>query len=139
VQLRAGDTFFMADTGGALNPSGSHLMVCIVALTDKGNVIVVPIVTKHSYSDGACVIQAGEHPRVTHESCASYDWVKTLSAKAMSKALVEGSIKLEDPVPAEVLLRLQVGLAKSDETPGWALAEANATGLTAHLKANGQI
>jgi hypothetical protein len=139
VPLKAGDAFFLSGTGGYWDPSKAHLMVCLVAPTKKGNVIIVPVVSKQAWSDLTCELAVGEHPFLKHESCASYDLTKAVSDEATTKALDCGELTLEPPVSADLLLRLQVGLVRSDETPEWALREAKDTGLIAHLQREGVL
>ena len=129
----------MNGTGGVINPAKAHLMVCLVPLTTKGDALIVPIVSMQYYHDETCVLRIGDHRFIKWDSCPSYDFVKTISASEASKQLVSGDLQLDEPFTGELLLDLLAGLVTSEETPGWAIDEANRVGLTAHLRKKGRL
>jgi hypothetical protein len=129
----------MNDTGGAKDRSASHLVIVIVCPTKKGNVMLAPVITKHSYSDDSCVLRPGDHSFIKHESCVAYDKVKCLSALVANRELDNGSLILQGALSAEVYHRVLVGLIKSDESLPWALKEANDAGLTVFLQQEGLL
>lgn len=139
MPLKVGDTFFMNGTGGIINPSKAHLMVCLVPLTSNGDALIVPIVSMQYYHDKTCVLKIGSHPFIKWDSCPSYDFVKAISASEATKQLASGGLKLDKPFTGKLLLDLLVGLVTSEETPGWALNAANEAGLTTHLRKKGRV
>lgn len=139
MPLKLRSTFFLKGTGGINNPNGAHLMICIAAHGPTDRAIIIPIVSRHAFSDAACVLDVGDHPFIVHESCAAYDHGQCVSLKAIDAEIAKGNIKLEAPVSTEILVRLQVGLVKSEETEPWLFNEAEGTALTAHLKHKGHM
>ena len=139
VPLRVGDTFFMANTGGASNPSGAHLMVCMVAKTPEKNAIIVPIVSLRENSDESCVLNVGDHPFIKHPSCAAYDFVRAIPTAGVESDIASGEIVLQAPLSDDVLRRLQIGFINSDEVEPWAFDAAHGDKLRAHLKRKGHL
>lgn len=137
MPLKVSNTFFMSGTGGAANPSGAHLMVCL-AITG-GGAVIVPIVSRHDHSDTACVLNVGDHPFIRHESCAAYDFIKSIPVAAIEADAKSGLLRPQASVSAEVLVRLQVGLVTSDETAPWAFEAARGALLTKWLKHRGHM
>ena len=138
MPLKVSDTFFMSGTGGVANPAGAHLMVC-VGMTLDGGALIVPIVSRHDYSDTSCLIEVGDHPFIKHPSCAAYDFVRKISLASINADIASGMIKTRESVSAEVLTRLQVGIVTSDEIEPWAYAEAKGDDLKLWLKKKGHM
>jgi hypothetical protein len=139
VPLRVGDTFFLSNTGGAANPAGAHLMICLAVDPKKDTAIIVPLITRHEYSDTSCVLNVGDHAFITHETCAAYDFARVVTLSETSNRVDRGAIKLKAPVSADVLKRLQVGFVLSDETAPWVFEAGNGAALTKWLKHQGLI
>jgi CMP-2-keto-3-deoxyoctulosonic acid synthetase len=128
----------MGGTGGMHNPAGSHLMVCISKTTD-GEAMVVPIVSRHDYSDTSCLINVGDHPFIKHESCADYGYTRKLSLSAVNEGIANQTIVLRPQVSKEVLVRLQIGLVTSDKIEPWAFDAACGDKLKLWLSSTGHI
>lgn len=139
MPLSLRDTFFLKNTGGVNNPNGAHLMVCIAAHAPTDRAIIIPVVSRHAFSDTSCILNVGDHPFIKHESCAAYDYGQCVSLKAISAEIDAGKIKLQGKIGHEVLVRFQVGLVKSDETEPWLFNAAEGNALTAHLKHKGHL
>ena len=139
MPLSLRSTFHLSNTGGIANPSGAHLMVCIMIDRASDKAAIVPIVSSHEFSDPSCVLHVGDHPFIQYDSCASYDHIQFVSIAAIDKQLAKGTLRLQPQVSAAVLLRLQVGLVKSDEVSPWAFREANGEALTTFLRHRGHI
>lgn len=129
----------MDGTGGAKNPAGRHLMICVVNPTKKGNALIVPMVSCHHYSDQSCVFVKGDHPFVDRRSVADYGYVKAVSSKVIEKQIDDGVYCLQNPLEGEVLFRFYLGFLNSDETAPWAFTEAKEAGLVAYLKREGRL
>lgn len=127
----------MSGTGGAANPGGAHLMVCIAIA--GGNAIIVPIVSRHDRSDLSCAIDVGDHVFIKHPSCASYDYVRSVPVKDIDAKLASGLLRAQPSVSAEVLTKLQVGFVSSDETAPWVFEAAQGAKLTSWLKHRGDM
>lgn len=128
----------MSNTGGINNPAGAHLMVC-VGMTLDGGALIVPIVSRHEYSDTACLINVGDHPFITRESCASYDFFRKISLVAINKDIEKGVVKTRAAVSAELLVRLQIGIVTSDELAPWAYEECKGDELKTWLIKKGHM
>lgn len=139
MPLSPGDSFLMHGTGGAGNPDGAHLMVCLAVDRTKDTAVVVPITTRHELSDVSCVLDVGDHPFINRESCASYDFARELCLSETEEKIGKRQLRLRDPVSDAVLKRLQVGLVLSDETAPWIFQAANGQALEAFLKHKGLI
>lgn len=139
MPLSVNSTFFLSDTGGKYNPSGSHLMVCIAVDAKRDTAVIVPIVTKYDYSDSSCVLNVGDHPFIKHESCAAYDFAQVVPLSEISSKIDNRKMRLQAPVNADVLKRLQVGFVISDETIPWVFEAGNGPALTVWLKHQGYI
>lgn len=114
-------------------------MVCLAIDPEKDTATIVPIVTRHERSDSSCVLNAGDHPFIKRESCASYDFAQVISLSATNNEIAKGRIKLRPSVSANILLLLQTGFVLSDETAPWIFAAAHGQKLMAWLKHKGHI
>lgn len=139
MPFSSGDTFLMAGTGGAANRAGAHLMVCIILNRPEDQCTVVPITSRHDYSDISCCISVGDHPWIRHDSVASYEFTRILSISAVEKELDSGVLKSRAPVSAELLKRLQVGFVLSDETAPYIFDQAKGEKLEVYLRHKGYI
>jgi hypothetical protein len=115
LQLKTGHTFFIPNTGGAANPSGSHLFVCMTARNKEANSIIVPITSLHNYSDQSCVLHVGDHRFIRQDSCVSYDFAQILPAGEIEARIADQTYATHDPVSDAVWIRLLVGFVTSDE------------------------
>lgn len=129
----------MGGTGGAYNPAGAHLMVCISMDRINDRVIVVPITSRHEYSDTSCCLYEGEHNFIRHDSVASYEFCQVLSISSVEEGLVDGTLKSRAPMSDDMLKRLQVGLVTSDEVTPNIFDLANGDMLTTFLKGKGLL
>lgn len=139
MPLRAGDTFFLNNTGGAANPAGSHLMICLIVDPDRDSAIIVPTVTRHEHSDPSCVFNVGDHPFIQHESCASYDFAREISLKEVNEQIDKRKIKLQERLSKGALIRLLIGFVSSDETTPRLYEAARGPAIAAGLKHRGYI
>lgn len=129
----------MANTGGAGNPGGSHLMVCLAANRPENKAIIVPIVSLRNNSDTSCVLNMGDHPFIRHPSCADYAFIRAIPLAKIDDDVARGDVVLQAPVSRKLLVRLQVGLIKSDEVEQWAYDAAHADKLKVWLRHRGHI
>lgn len=129
----------MHGTGGAGNPAGAHLMVCLAVDKAKGTAVIVPVVSRHELSDPSCYLDVGDHPFFKHASCAAYDFARLVSLMEVDEKIAKGQLKLREPVSDFVLKRLQVGFVLSDETSPWIFQAGNGQALMIHLRHKGFI
>lgn len=139
MPFRAGDTFFLNNTGGAANPAGAHLMVCLIVDPATDKAIIVPMVTSHEHSNSSCILNVGDHPFIQHETCASYDFARVVSFKEVSEQIDKKKIKLQARIGKDALMRLLVGFVQSDETTPRIYEAARGQAIAAGLKHHGYI
>jgi hypothetical protein len=100
------------------NPAGNrHLYIVVHRATDT--CVSVNFTTKKPSFDDSCVVKAGEHPFLKHDSVVCYDrpivW-STEKTIADWKYLIEVQ---KEPVGPALLRRIQEGGAKSKYAPLW--------------------
>lgn len=107
--MNVGDTFLPS------GQIGSHLWV-VIGINKTGQVAIVNFTTKRPGKDESCVIHAGEHPFVKHETIAEYRKARLLKAQDVEALEQYAGIK-QAPVSKSLLKRLQKGALTSDFTP----------------------
>lgn len=132
MPLKAGDTFFMPDTGGAFDSGKAHLMICVLGPDEKGDALIVPLVTCRPYSDHTCVLNVGDHPFIKHKSCISFDRAKKVPATSIDSSA--SNFKPGAPVTAAVLNKIRKGLLASKETAPFVTAYAKARHIELIIK-----
>lgn len=116
----AGDTLFIAS-----GPTGDHLFVIgfsprkIQGCGSSEMVLLVPFCTvppsgKH---DSACIVQAGEHSFITHESYMDYRSSRADPISHIRAQIADGLFKAHGPVTAPLLHKIQHGLSISTRVP----------------------
>lgn len=112
-----------------LVPSGpaehKHLFVIAVGPTNLdgygGNpqVIMVSVTTIRPDfpHDSACVIRAGEHPFVTHDSYVYYRDPRIESVEHVQAMVDQAVWQSKDPCSADLLRRIKAGLLSSARVP----------------------
>lgn len=119
MALSLAKTFLMTGTGGFANPNGAHLMVCL--MSNDGDILVVPVVSRQPYSDTACVLQAEDHEFLTHESCIDYSYARKCSKAYLEGQIANGNYTEKEAVGPMVMKRILEGLLASDETAPWVI------------------
>ncbi len=87
--------------------------VCIVASDPSKNpdqVFLVALTTFEDYKDDSCLIDKGEHERVTHLTCVAYDFFEN---PLFSVAAMLGHA-VGQPVTPEILARILQGAAGTE-------------------------
>ena len=82
-------------------PSREVLLVCVTS----ANVGAAP--------DPACLISAGEHKFVSHDSCVAYRFAAIVSADAIEQRVKEGLFKPHQIVSTELFERIVDGVFSS--------------------------
>ena len=109
--MNAGDTFRIPQPGTSLD---SHLWVVISdPALDPDKILIVNFTTSRADSDKACVLQAGEHPFVKHETCVNYAGAKVVSKAILDLLLNKGLLSAHAAVAAALLQRIRDGAANS--------------------------
>ena len=63
--------------------------------------------------ESACLIGAGEHPKVTHKTCISYKPARQTSLEKLDLLRDSGYLKMQEPVSPELLQRIRRGVSLS--------------------------
>jgi hypothetical protein len=114
VPVRAGDTFLL--TGGRV-PS-PHLWVVLWGPAGRASAYLATFLTTlRSHSDTTCVLTAGEHPFIRHETTVSYRNVQRFTDERLAQLVAEGTAKPRAPVDAAILERIRAGFFRSAHTP----------------------
>jgi hypothetical protein len=81
---------------------------------DPEAVLIVNFTTRRKDSDPACILQAGEHPFVKHETCVNYAGAKVVSAAAIQSLLQKGLLSNHAVLSATLLKRIRDGAGASE-------------------------
>jgi hypothetical protein len=67
--------------------------------------------------DPTCVLQAGDHPAITHQSYIAYRWAKVEPEAHYELMTMNGVWLMGAPCQPSVLKRIQAGICNSPQTP----------------------
>ena len=110
--MNAGDTFRIPQPGTSLD---SHLWIVISdPALDPDQVLIVNFTTRRKDSDVACILQAGEHPFVQHETCVNYGQAKVVSVAQIEALLRKGLLSHHAAVSTKLLKRIRDGAGASE-------------------------
>lgn len=113
MALAAGDTFLL--TGGPIPP---HLWVVLWGPAGPANAcLAVFLTTLRRHSDRSCILVAGDHPFIRHDTAVSYGNAQPFTEEKMDRLLATGTAKRRQPVSDEVLERIRTGFFASAHTP----------------------
>jgi len=97
---------------------GSHLWVVVSdPRQDPIQVAIVSLTTLRRFSDHSCLLQAGEHSFIKHETCLMYSEARIVTESSLEGELSRGQIQLLSPVTKPILDRIRHGAAISDRIP----------------------
>ncbi len=96
-----------------------HLHIVLLDYEDfSGTTVIVNIETLDSpRQEQTTVLEAGCHPFVTHKSYVNYRRAQTYSRASLDQLVRNGDAVPKEPMPHEVLKRIQDGLLRSTRTP----------------------
>ena len=76
----------------------------------------VSLTTSRQNSDQTCVLNAGDHPFVRHETVVGYSRADLQNTTKLSSGLASGQLICDDNVRPDVLVRIQQGALRSKHT-----------------------
>jgi hypothetical protein len=121
--VEAGGTFLL--TGGRVPTP--HLWVVLWSPAGAANAyLAVFLTTLRPHSDKTCVLTAGEHAFIRHDTAIAYRDVQRFTDEKLTELVENGTAKLRQPVAPAVLERLRAGFFASAHTPNAMLAMAQA-------------
>src|SRR4051794_21856112 len=107
--MKAGDTFTITDRG-----VDSHLWVVISdPEKDAEHVVMVSMTTYEKYKENVCLLDVGDHPRISHKTCIAYNETRMTTLAQLIALRDGGHLSLQSPVSAEILARIRDGVSKS--------------------------
>jgi len=107
--MRAGDAFYLPDKS-----ADGHLWVVISEPEkDAERVLIVSMTSFDVDKENACLIEAGEHPRVTHKTCICYRPARQASLAKLQLLQGAGVLRMQPPVSADLLRRIREGASLS--------------------------
>jgi hypothetical protein len=110
----AGDTFILTRQTGDV----PHLWVLLWGPAGPADAfLAVHLSTWREGRDRSCLIQAGEHPFVQHETYVVYNNAKRFSAAVLQGAIAARQAMPRAPVSPRLLDRLRAGFFASPFTP----------------------
>jgi hypothetical protein len=110
----AGDTFILTRLTGDI----PHLWVLLWGPAGPADAfLAVHLSTWREGRDRSCLIQAGEHPFVQHETYVVYNNTKRFTAAVLQGAITARQAMPRAPVSPPLLDRLRVGFFASPFTP----------------------
>lgn len=106
--------------GGILMPFNDkpHLFAIMNDECRDGQCLVIMLTTVHRgrYFDQTCIVNAGEHPFVQHESYLLYRKAETPRAQHVRNMLSKGYFRPKDDFSTALFDRIALGIYDSDET-----------------------
>lgn len=110
--LKCGDTFLTGDG----DDENFHLWI-ILTPPAEGEVVTVCMVTATKKTERLVRLQPCDHPFIKHESAISYGFSKIRMVADIEALLANGLARRKEPMPPDVLRRIQAGLVESDFSP----------------------
>lgn len=110
--IAVGDTLWMKNPA---SPNKKHLFFVIALTADGSEAILANMSTRdHRSVDLSCILQPGEHPRVTDESVIKYLEMIKSRVDHLDKYLRYFPQDGDTPADATIIARIQQGAAVSD-------------------------
>lgn len=116
--------------GACLFPSGTqdrpllrHLAVALTGAHSLNNqdakvlVFTISSIRKLPSDDLTCALMPGDHDFISNPSYVVYAFPYYLSPEDIERYLKSGYYQLRSPVPAEILIRISIGVLESSRTP----------------------
>lgn len=127
--MRPGDTYIRAGNHIKTDP---HLWIVISDPSKNTSLVTVNVTSQGIDKDQACVLNAGEHRFIEHESVIMYAGARLPLESMILEAIRNGMLRKHDQVSNAILGRIQAGAAKSDKLPLGAKRILQAQGIIPH-------
>ncbi len=109
--MQAGETF--RSTPRAPTKDRHLWIIASEPSADPEHVLIVNVTTYEPGKDDSCVLEAGEHPFITHKSCVRYAGANVTSLAKIRKAITDGLVETHSPVRPDILAAVRDGAARS--------------------------
>lgn len=108
-----------------LLPSGTtqdkhrkHLFV-VMCKPVQGSVLLVSIATRQRFYDTTCILNAGDHSFIKHESYVAYDLAKTERVQNLESGIEKGQYRLHKKLAKSVFQKILKGFYQSTYTKNY--------------------
>lgn len=93
-------------------PKGHHIFIAIAeAAPDR--FLCVNVTTRRKRTESTCILNPGDHPKITHESVINYKDARVISQLQFNALQRDGRCRPHNNVADEVLDRIKEGGLKS--------------------------
>lgn len=104
--MEAGDTFLLVN-----KKLDDHLWVILSdPQKDTRQILIVSLTTAAPHKESVCLLQAGEHPWVTHETCVAYNTARLVTLANLHAWKDAGHLEMQAPLSAGLLNACGTGL-----------------------------
>lgn len=106
-------------SGSPQNPEAKHLYVILTDACADGFHLLGSVTSVHRgiFHDKTCIIQAGGHPFITHDSYFEYRRLRTVRGNHIETCVNGWVYSPKDPVTDALFDRICVGINISEFTP----------------------
>lgn len=113
-------TLHIPNTGPAHDRRRGHLFVILTSPSSDKKVLTVSISSAHDRCDKTCMLNAGVHKFIRHDSFVLYALVQMYDADVLCNNHKEGICEYMGLIDHEIFERICDGLLDSEHTPPWA-------------------
>jgi hypothetical protein len=118
--LEPGVAVMYPGTGPDNDGGRPHICVVVSPVTDKGDILLIPICSTHEKCDQSVVLRPKQGwDEIRWDSYAAYYKAKKVSARALIKRIEATEVTYLGPVPKAIYDSIFNGIEKSDETEPW--------------------
>jgi hypothetical protein len=101
--MEAGDTFLLVN-----KQLDDHLWVILSdPKKDTEQILIVSLTTAAPHKEAVCLLQAGEHPWVTHETCVAYNTARLVTLANLHGWKDGGHLNTQTPLSSALLKRIR--------------------------------
>ncbi len=74
---------------------------------------MVSLTTYEPYKEDVCLLDVGDHPRISHKTCVAYNKARMIALDTLNTLKANGALSTQEAVSAEILKRIRDGFSKS--------------------------
>lgn len=107
--MNSGDAFFIQ------NRSVDAPLWVVVSDPEKDpdRVVIVSITTYENHKESACLLNAVDHPRITHKSSVFYKETRMTTLESLRALRDRGALNVQPAVSAQIPARIRDGVSRS--------------------------
>lgn len=112
--MKPGETFLLS-IGRVPTP---HLWVILWGPAGPAKAyLAVFLTTLRPHSDRSCILSAGDHPFLHHDTAVAYRDIQRFTEERLADLIADGTAKPRQPADDAILERLRAGFFTSAHTP----------------------